>query len=89
MKNLKNSFVVGFFFGLIFPLIAYFLTAYTELQQHIFSNKPIAIYIIAALVNLIFLRFSYRFGKDAFAKGMVLATFLAMLALIFGTDLKI
>lgn len=86
---MKNSLALGALIGIIFPLIAYVLTTYTNIQSAFFMEKPIAIYVMAAVVNLGIFRFSYRAGKDAFAKGVLLITFVAMLVLIFSTGLKV
>lgn len=86
---MKNSLSLGLLAGVIFPLVAYFLTEFTELQRSFFLDKPIAIYVIAAVINLGIFRFTYRAGKDAFAKGVLLTTFVAMLVLIFGIGLKV
>jgi len=86
---MKNSLPLGILIGVVFPCIAYAITTYTSLQTTYFLEKPIAIYVMAAVVNLGIFRFSYRAGKDAFAKGVLLATFIAMLVLIYGTGLKI
>lgn len=86
---MKNSLLVGVVVGVVFPVLAYVLTTYTAIQASFFSDKPIAIYVIAAVINLIIFRFSYRAGKDVFAKGVLLTTFLSMLVLVFTTGLKI
>lgn len=41
-----------------------------------------AIYTIAALINLVILRFAYRAGKDQVGKGIIIMTFLAMIIYI-------
>ncbi|MCI0921865.1 hypothetical protein [Sphingobacterium rhinopitheci] len=86
---MKNSLPLGVLIGLFFPLVAYLLTVYTEVQAAYFVEKPIAIYVMAAVINLGIFRFSYRAGKDVFAKGILMITFLAMLFLVFGTGLKV
>lgn len=86
---MKNSLPLGLLIGLFFPLIAYLLTKYTEVQTSYFVDKPIAIYVMAAVVNIGIFRFSYRAGKDRFAKGVLIITFIAMLLLVFGTGLKV
>lgn len=86
---MKNSLFIGAAIGIVFPVFAYIFTVYTDLQTSFFSDKPIAIYVIAAVINLVIFRFSYRAGNDSFAKGVLLTTFLAMLVLVFGTGLKI
>lgn len=86
---MKNNFGLGALIGLIFPLIAYLLTNYTDLQTSFFVDKPIAIYVMAAVVNLGIFRFAYRAGKDSFAKGVLLMTFVSMLLMLFGTGIKV
>ena len=85
----KDSFIVGAILGVVAPLIAYLVSTYTTMQQDYFADKPIAFYVIAAVVNLIILRFAYRGGKQSMAKGMVLITFLAMILFIVLTKFKI
>lgn len=85
----KDSSVLGFFVGLIAPIMAYVMQTYSTVQQSLFVDKPIALYVIAAVINLIIIRFSFTGGKEQFGKGVVLSTFIAMLVLIFVTKLKI
>lgn len=79
---MKNNIVLGMALGVIFPLLAYLATTFTTIQTSLFVYKPIALYVIAATINLIAVRFLYRNGKEATANGVVLATFLAMIVLI-------
>ncbi|HLT86373.1 MAG TPA: hypothetical protein VKZ57_02215 [Sphingobacterium sp.] len=79
---MKNNFILGTTLGVIFPLSAYLANIFTSIQTSFFAHKPIALYIIAATINLIAVRFLYRQGKEATANGVMLATFLAMVVLI-------
>ena len=79
---MKNNFALGIALGVIFPLLAYVATTFTTVQTSLFAHKPIALYVIAATINLIGVRFMYRGGREATANGVVLATFLAMIVLI-------
>lgn len=79
---MKNNFVLGAVLGVVFPLLAYLATTFTTIQTSLFAHKPIALYIFAAVINLVAVRFLYRNGKEATANGVVLATFLAMMILI-------
>lgn len=79
---MRNNMILGTALGVIFPLLAYLATTFTSIQTSLFVHKPIALYIIAATINLIAVRFFYRNGKEATANGVVLATFLAMIVLI-------
>ena len=85
----QNSIFTGVILGSLAPLVAYLLMTYTSLQQDYFAEKPIAIYVLAAVVNIIILRFAFRGGKESLAKGIVLITFIAMLVLIYVTKLKV
>lgn len=86
---MKNNFWSGVLIGLIPPLIAFLLTNYTTLQTYYFLEKSIAIYVIAAVINLLIMRFAFRGGKDNLAKGILLITFIAMLLLVYATGLKV
>ncbi|MCA5005372.1 hypothetical protein [Sphingobacterium bovistauri] len=85
----RDSLIVGVLVGVIAPLIAYLVTVYTSFQQTYFAEKPIAFYVIAAVVNLIIVRFSFRAGNQYLAKGIVLITFLSMLLFIVLTKFKV
>lgn len=85
----KNSIIAGIIVGAIGPLLAYLAMTYTTLQQSYFAEKPIALYVLAAVVNLVIIRFAYRAQKEALAKGVVLITFLAMIAFVVLTKFKI
>ena len=85
----KDSFILGFSTAVLAPIVAFLLSTYTSLQQDYFANKPIALYVLAAVINLIVVRFSYRAGYEKFAKGIILLTFLAMLILIFSFRVNI
>jgi hypothetical protein len=76
--NVKNNFWIGLGIGAIFPALAHVLVRFTDLELHFLPEKPMAIYTIAVLVNLILLRFIYRAGNDHTGKGIMVSTFLAM-----------
>lgn len=86
---MKNSFILGVVLGAIFPLLAYVLTTQTGLQQSLFMQKPIAFYVLAAVLNLVAVRFIYRSGREATAKGILLVTFLAMILMVFALKIKV
>ncbi|VXC74700.1 conserved hypothetical protein [Sphingobacterium multivorum] len=65
--------------GIVSPVLAYILVRFTDLELHFLPEKPMAIYTIAVLVNLVLLRFAYRSGKDHLGKGIIASTFLAMI----------
>ncbi len=86
---MKNNVLLGVLLGAIFPLLAYVLTTFTELQRTLFSQKPIALYVMAAVVNLVAVRFIYRSGRENTAKGIVLVTFLAMVLMVVVLRIKV
>lgn len=86
---MKNSVLVGFLLGLIFPLLAFILMRYTSVQAQLFPDKPTGLYVIAAAVNLVGCWISYKKEMDKFGNGLVLATFLGMMLLVFTKNISI
>lgn len=66
--------------GIVFPAIAYLLTS-SPLQAWV-SDKPLGFYAVAALVNLILVRYLYRNNGEKTAQGIILITFVAVLVLL-------
>lgn len=86
---MKDNIGVGIALGGILPLLAYVLTNFTDLTAGILTEKPLGIYVLAAAINLIAVRFIYRSGREATAKGIVLITFMAMIALVLLLRIKV
>lgn len=86
---MKNSLIIGCFIGVISPLIAFVASYNNLIGEFIKSDKISAPYVIAAVINLIIVRLSYRYSKENFGKGVIIVTFLAMIILIFGGKLKV
>ncbi len=76
---MKNNLWIGVGIGAVSPALAHVLVRFTDLELHFLPQKPMAIYTLAVLVNLVLLRFVYRAGNDHTGKGIVVSTFLAML----------
>jgi hypothetical protein len=70
--------LTGIVAGLIFPGVAW-LTEYLLKNNTYIINRPALPYFIAIGLNLILLRFSYKYGADNTARGIMLSTFLFML----------
>ena len=87
--NMKNNLGLGLLLGAIAPILAYLLATYTQIVQTWAPQKPMMIYLIAVFINLIAMRFLFRGGKDAVAKGILLVTFVATILYIFTTRLSI
>lgn len=75
---MKDNIGTGVVLGAFFPLVAYLLTNFTDLAIGLLTEKPISMYVLAAAINLIAVRFIYRSGREATVKGIVLITFIAM-----------
>ena len=73
---------------MICPFIAFVLTRYTELQAHLFADKPTGFYILSAGINLIACWICYKKGFDKVGNGLILATFLGMLILVFTKNIS-
>ena len=73
--------LTGIVTGLIFPAAAW-LTGYLLKNNTYIINRPAVPYFIAIGLNLIMLRFSYKYGADKTVRGIMLTTFACML-LIF------
>jgi len=85
----KDSLLSGVIIGALAPIVAYLAMTYTTLQQSVFPEKPIAFYVLAVVINLIIVRFAFRAGKVSQSKGVVLITFLAMIAFVVVTKLNV
>jgi hypothetical protein len=78
----KNSMLTGFVVGLIPPGIA--LILFNVLYKDVvLLNKPAIPYLVALALNLFIIRVCYKKDADQTGRGVMLATFLCMLALIF------
>ena len=84
----QHPFLSGLGWGLPAPLIAHILSKYTTLPEF-FSSKPLALYVIAALINLIAVRYFYRKEQEQAARGVILITFALAMLLIFTTKLSL
>lgn len=79
-----NSFVFGCAIGLLFPATAYLLTSSSAIA--LLNGKPLGFYAVAALINLLLVRHFFRNDGARTARGIILATFVALLALLFAQN---
>lgn len=77
----RNNFFFGFLLGTIAPLVAFLLAEHSPLGDY-FTNKPLTLYAIAAVVNLLTLRYFYKQGLTKSGGGMMAATFLGLILLL-------
>ncbi|GGE11467.1 hypothetical protein GCM10011516_06560 [Sphingobacterium cellulitidis] len=62
---------------------------YTQVQAQLFPDKPTGLYVIAAAINLVGCWISYKKEKEQIGNGLVLATFLGMMALVLTKNINI
>lgn len=82
----KNNFSFGLFLGSLAPVLAY-VVSYFELTGIDVGEKKLSFYVLAALVNLLLLRYYYRNEWSNTARGIILITFMGAIALLFLRDL--
>ncbi len=80
--------LTGFLAGLVFPG-ASLLLSHLLYKDVILLNKPAIPYLAALGLNLFFIRISYKKDADQTGKGIMLATFVCMLLLIFIFKIKL
>lgn len=76
----KNSLPAGILLALPFPAIAWIAACYLKNNVDI-VNRPALPYFIAIALNLIVLRFVLKKNLDKTGKGIMLITFVFMLAI--------
>ncbi|WP_462266488.1 hypothetical protein [Mucilaginibacter sp.] len=81
-----NHILTGILGGLIFPALAWLTGGGKWFTLH-YLNRPGTPYIIAIAINLLLLRLCYKKGADQAGNGIILCTFVVMLA-IFIIKLK-
>lgn len=84
----KNRFVFGILLAMVFPVVAHVLTELTTWNLAI-GNKELSLYVIAALANLLLVRYYYRNQLENTARGIILITFAAAIVLIFTKNISV
>ena len=77
----QNTMLMGILLALPFPFIAWVAAYLLRNNADIIINKPALPYIIAIALNLLLLRFVIKKDLDKTARGIMLATFVIMIAL--------
>lgn len=78
----KDHLFFGILLGLIAPFIAFIMSRFNLTGIDI-GNKNLSFYVIAALVNLLLMRYYYRNEMGNSARGIILITFIAAMAVLF------
>lgn len=86
---MKNSILMGFLLGILAPIAAFLLMRYTDVQMQVFPDKPTALYVIAAAINLVSCWICYKQERDKIGNGLVLATFVGMMILVLTKNIQI
>ena len=81
----KDNLVWGLILGVIFPGTAFLLIQ--SGMGNIINNNPHTLYGLAALLNLLVLRYYYHFKLTKTAQGVILTTFILAMILAFGSKL--
>ena len=77
----KNSLIAGILNALIFPVMA-FVTIYFLKDNLYLINKPALPYFIAIALNLGLVRVFHKKNLDQTVRGVMLSTFLFMVAIL-------
>lgn len=78
----KNNLFIGILLGAVAPLVAYLFTEYTALGVR-FANKPLLLYAIAGVVNLLLVRSFYKQQASKTGGSIIGITFIGLLLLLF------
>lgn len=78
----KDNLFFGILLGLIAPIIAVIMSRF-DITGIDLGSKYLSFYVIAALINLLLMRYYYRNGMSNSARGIILITFLGAMAFLF------
>lgn len=84
----KDNLFFGFLLGLIAPLTAFVMSRFNLTGIDI-GNKNLSFYVIAALLNLLLVRYYYRNEMTNSARGVILITFIGAMSVLFFSEVKI
>jgi len=83
MRTGTQQWIGGIILGSLLPIIAFFITHYTDCRHMFAPQKQMGFYWLAAAINLIGLRFIYRAGYSNLAKAILFATFVCTVLFLF------
>ncbi|TSD67886.1 stationary phase survival protein SurE [Inquilinus sp. KBS0705] len=76
----KNSIVAGLLIGCIMPALAWLVFNFILHNDAIIMDKPGVPYLIAVGLNLLILRYVFKKDLGETAKGVMIITFVVMIA---------
>jgi hypothetical protein len=85
----KDTLLTGVCLGLIAPVVSVLISQYTSLQQTLFAQKPIGLFVLAGAINLILLRILYKKGMDNAGRAVMLITFIGLLIVLYTHKLSL
>ncbi len=86
--QLKNSILTGLLIGLLLPAATWVLFARLY-PDTVILNKPAIPYLVAIGLNLFVVKLCFQRNADNTGKGVMLATFASMLAMVFILKVRI
>jgi len=85
-----DSYITGILLAIPLPMAAFVLATYVLQNSVLIINKPALPYLVALALNLIMMRLFGADGHVKTVKGIMIATFLIMIALfIFKLHIRI
>jgi hypothetical protein len=84
----KDNLFFGCLLGLVAPIIAFIMSQFNLTGIDI-GNKTLSFYVIAALINLLLMRYYYRNGMGNSARGIILITFIGAMAMLFFREVNV
>lgn len=81
----RNHISFGLLLGSLAPLLAYVISHF-NLTGIDLGEKKMTFYVLAALVNLLLVRYYYRNEMSNTARGIILITFLGAIGVLFLRD---
>lgn len=74
-----NNIVSGILIGMVLPALVWFVIA-DKISGVPYLSKPGVPYLMAIALNLVILRVCYKKGADLMGNGVILSTFVFMIA---------
>lgn len=84
----KDNLFFGLAIGLVAPLLAHIITLYNLTGIDI-GEKKLSFYVIAAMINLLLVRYYYRNEMGNSARGIILVTFIGALVVLLLREVTI
>lgn len=77
----KDNFLVGALLGMIFPSLAWFTVEILKFDFQFLGKKHL-LYIGGAIINLVMMRFYFKYENVETASGIIFSTFISALLFV-------